>query len=117
MSNPNKAKGTAAERLVEEYLIARGYPDADRLRQKGPSRADVKFSYERITEEGVYPQTVAIQVKNRKDLRISSWLKDTKVQQWEERADAGLLVVKRRGFGHPAQWLAVMELQDWVDLL
>jgi hypothetical protein len=115
MGNRNKAKGTAFETLVKEYLISKGFPEARRAALEG---ADDKGDIHGIASTET-SRKVCIQCKNDKSFNISGWLNDT-VEQAKRLGDAvPALVVKRKGKGEKAlgDSYVVMRLDDLVDLL
>jgi hypothetical protein len=50
-------------------------------------------------------------------LDISAWLKETEQERQNANADHGILVVKRRSYGDPADQYAIMRLENLVSLL
>lgn len=115
MGNRNKAKGTAFETIVKEYLISNGFPDARRAVLEG---AEDKGDIHGITQAGT-KRKVCIQCKNDKSFNISGWLNDT-VEQAKRLDDAvPALVVKRKGKGEKAlgDSYVVMRLDDLIELL
>lgn len=113
MGNRNKAKGTAFETLVKEYLISKGFPEARRAALEG---AEDKGDIHGIASIN---RKVCIQCKNDKSFNISGWLNDT-VEQAKRLDDAvPALVVKRKGKGEKAlgDSYVVMRLDDLIALL
>ena len=94
MSNAAKAKGSAFERLVCNY-IGELMP-CERI----PAGAE-------LDRGDLWTPHAAIQTKNRKELRIASWLDETVAQQHNAAKQYHWLVVKRRGTTDPAAQLAV----------
>jgi hypothetical protein len=94
MGNPAKAKGSAFERLICDYVGER--VPCERI----PAGAT-------LDRGDLWTPTAAVQTKNRRELRIASWLDETLVQQANAGKDWHWLVVKRVGVGHPGGQLAV----------
>lgn len=115
MGNKAKAKGTAFEVLVRDYLISKGFIHAHRPALSGGNdTGDING-----IARAVPFRKVAVQCKNQKSFQLSQWLNDT-VEQAERLDDAvPVLVVKRPGKGEKAlgESYVVMRLQDLTDLL
>lgn len=115
MSNRAKAKGTAFEVSIKNYLVSRGFIHAHRPALSGGNdTGDINGIARKATL-----RKVAIQCKNQKALKLSEWLNDT-VEQAKRLGDAvPALVVKRAGKGEKAlgESYVVMRLQDFTDLL
>lgn len=98
MSNPSKAKGTAAETAVVRYLQANGFPHARRQPLAG-SRD--------IGDVWVCPWTIA-EVKVRtgpySDADVDKWLDECEVERVNAKADECWLIVKRPGKASPEHW-------------
>jgi len=102
----SKAKGTAFERLIADYL-AQYWQYADRAPLTGnKDRGDISGIPGLVWE-----------LKNAKTLRLSEWLEETETERQNANADHGLLVVKRRGHGRPADQYAVLTLGQLIHLL
>lgn len=115
MGNRHKAKGTAFETLIKNYLIDKGFKEARRAALEGADdKGDIHGIQQRVTL-----RQVCVQCKNQKQFQLSQWLNDTVEQA--ERLDKALpaLVVKRPGKGEKAlgDSYVVMRLDDFVDLL
>jgi hypothetical protein len=115
VANRSKAKGTAFEVLVRDYLIKKGFIHAHRTAlEGGQDKGDIHGIIRRATM-----RKVAVQCKNDKSFNISGWLNDT-VEQAQRLNDAvPVLVVKRKGKGEKAlgDSYAIMRLDDLVQLL
>lgn len=115
MGNKNKAKGTAFEVLVRDYLIAEGFIHAHRPALSGSNdTGDINGI---ASKKNL--RKVAVQCKNQKTMKLSEWLNDT-VEQAERLGDGvPALVVKRPGKGAKAlgDSYAVMRLSDLIVLL
>lgn len=103
-----KQKGTLAETAVVE-LLKQVWPTAERRALSGINdKGDVA---------GI--NQIAIEVKNQKSYKISEWLKETKQEQLNAKADYGVLVIKPNGVGvsRVQDWWAVIPLSDLITLL
>lgn len=108
-ANRSKARGTAAETAVTRWLQANGWPSAERRSLRGTSDAgDIAGT-----------PALAWEVRNRRELRLSAWLKDAAKRRRAAGAEYGLLVCKPDGMGEQsvAAWPVVMTLADAVRLL
>lgn len=115
MANRSKAKGTAFEVLVRDYLISKGFIHAHRpALSGGKDTGDINgVANKRTLRKAIF------QCKNQKSFNLSSWLNDT-VEQAKMAGNAvPILVVKRPGKGEKAlgDSYALMRLEDLVDLL
>lgn len=115
MGNKAKAKGTAFEVLVRDYLISKGFIHAHRPALSGGNdTGDINGVVRKETL-----RKVAFQCKNQRQFQLSQWLNDT-VEQAERLGGAvPALVVKRPGKGEKAlgESYVVMRLQDLTELL
>lgn len=115
MGNRSKAKGTAFEVLVRDYLIKKGFIHAHRTALEGGlDKGDIHGIAQAETH-----RKVCIQCKNDKSFNISGWLNDTVEQAGRLGGAVPALVVKRKGKGEKAlgDSYVVMRLDDLVDLL
>lgn len=103
--NANKQKGSAFERLICDYLNEGGVP-CERL----PAGATVDRS-------DLWTPLTAIQTKNRRELRIASWLEETLVQQQNAKKRYHWLVSKRAGVSSPGRQLAVCTVEQMREVL
>lgn len=115
MGNRHKAKGTAFETLIKDYLKYKGFSNARRAVLEGADdKGDIHGIQQRVTL-----RQVCVQCKNQKQFQLSQWLNDT-VEQAKRLGDAlPALVVKRPGKGEKAlgDSYVVMRLDDFVELL
>lgn len=114
MSNPNKRKGDQEERDILAILRANGFPHAERTRAgRMEDHGDIFVT--RTT--GLAPGVIA-QVKNVRTPVWGEWV----AQLADQKTRSGALVaflthrITRRG-GKPPIRLAVMELDEFTDLL
>ncbi len=108
MTNRNKAKGTAAERAVCDYLNVRGI-EAERV----PAGATLDRGDLWIPDKN-FP---VIQVKNHARLDLAGWVDDVAEQAENANRYAGVVVHKRRGKGNPASWYTTLTLANLVDII
>lgn len=94
-----RARGTAAETAVVNYLRAEGFPYAERRALAGSAdRGDIA---------GV-PGHV-IEVKDCVRTELSAWVKEANVEAANDRARAGAVWHKRRGKSSPGEWFVTMD--------
>jgi len=123
MGNRHKAKGTAYETLVKNYLIDKGFKEARRAALEGAEdKGDIHGIQQRVTlrhGQRVTLRHVCVQCKNDKSFNFSGWLDDTVEQAKRLSGALPALVVKRKGKGEKAlgDSYVVMRLDDFVDLL
>jgi hypothetical protein len=104
MANPQKAKGSAFERLVRDYL-AEQIP-CERIPPGATlDRADLWTAH------------AAIQCKNHRTLSLGAWLTATAQQQQNAGKQFGVLIVKRKGTTDPADQFAILPLEQLRTLL
>lgn len=106
MTNKSKGIGTAAESAVVRYLLASGFPHAERRALHGKlDQGDITGTPGLCIEvkagemaKSLYPQL------------LTEWIKETEVERINSRANVGLLVIQRRGFGmtRVGYWWAVL---------
>ncbi|NBT79096.1 MAG: hypothetical protein EBT04_11705 [Betaproteobacteria bacterium] len=104
-----RAKGTAAETAVVNYLKANGFPDADRSPLRGVlDKGDVT---------GI--RNVVIEIKNHRTYAIPAWLRELEVEATNAQASKAFLVVKPNGVGasRVGDWWAVLPLWRMAELL
>lgn len=104
MANPQKAKGSAFERLIRDYL-AQEIP-CERI----PPGAT-------IDRGDLWTAHATIQCKNHRTLSLGAWLTATAQQQHNAGKRFGVLVCKRKGTTDPAQQFAVLPLEQLRSLL
>jgi len=104
-----KAKGTAAETAVVNFLIENGFAGAERRALSG--------AFDKGDIAGV--PCVCIEVKAAKSYSIPAWLKELAVEKKNAKADVGILVIKPVGVGakNAGDFWAVMTLSQMTDLL
>lgn len=103
MSNPSKAKGTAAESAIVKYLRANGFGGADRQPLRGGrDQGDINVCPGIIIEAKTSARTKATGLPADKVLRM--WLDQTELERTNAGAAVGLLVVKRHGTTDAGRW-------------
>lgn len=111
MVNKPKNLGTFAETAVVEWLQLHGHPWAERRTQKGiKDWGDVT---------GCPGLCIEVKYLGRGVPKLAGWLKETRAETENSRADYGYLVIKPPGMGHKRTglWWAVMYAEDWDRLL
>lgn len=106
MTSPQKRKGDKAERDFVNWLISRGYVAARRTRAGwDDDKGDVNL--------GSRERRLFIDVKDRKELKVNSWL-DSMEQKLLDlpEFDDGVIVVKRPGQADPGEWWAIRRVRD-----
>jgi HJR/Mrr/RecB family endonuclease len=111
MANKPGAVGRDAENKVKEYLHERGYVYARRLRLRGAK-----------DEGDIYPGDgipVCIEVKGGQGAisRLPQAIREQVVETVNAGADVGVVVSKIARNGKPAEWIASMTLEQFVDLM
>lgn len=107
MTNRNKAKGSAAEASVVQYLQAMGFAQAERrLAGSATDRGDIA---------GL--PGVVIEVKNCARQELAAWVGEAEVERDNDNANLGVVWHKLRGKGHPADWFVTMSGEQFVFLL
>ena len=104
-----RAKGTLAETALVKFLIANGFPGAERRALHGTEdKGDITGT-----------PCLAWEVKNVRQYAIPTWMKETEVERINARADFGLLVVKpnRIGVDSVGQWWCITPIEQQVRLL
>ena len=111
MSNPQKARGSAFEREVVNYLKERGFTYAERLYGAGrwDDKGDITLGADRF-------RRFIHECKNHAALKFSEWLAEAEVERQNAKAKYGVVIAKRRN--KPAsQAYVVMTLETWTELL
>ena len=104
----SKAIGTAAETAVVRYLIANGWPNAERRALRG-----VKDVGDITGTPGlVWEVKGGEAARNASDTQIANWLAETELERHNDGAAVGLLVVARER-KNVRDWWAIM----WADHL
>ncbi len=104
-----RAKGTAAETAVANYLRFQGWPYAERRALSGPKdKGDITGTPGLVWE---------VKAGNRLD--IPGWLRETEIERVNAKADHGILVVKPQGvgLGNVDRWWSILPLYETTRLL
>lgn len=111
MSNPSKAKGTAAETALLRWLYDNGHPEAIRNPPAGVKDVGDLLVYSR-------GHRVVIEVKSVKDVArgIREGLAELEAEKRNAQARHGVLVVKRHGTSDPGEWYAIRRVCDDPEL-
>lgn len=107
--NRSKQKGTAAETCAVEYLRLHGFPFAERRALTGSlDKGDINAA-----------PGLCFEVKAGKTLKLREWLRETKAERGNARADHGVLVIKPVGVAgaRTGEWYALMSFEDVTRLL
>lgn len=104
--NRSKAKGTAAEKAVCDYLRD-FFPHVERRALAGSGdRGDVA---------GI--PGVCLEVKNTKTMDLAGWLKEAEKEAANDGAEIYAAIAKKRGTTNVAEWYAIMPVDVLVALL
>lgn len=115
MTNRPRNIGTSAETAVVRTLRANGFPGADRSPLRGNhDQGDITGC-----------PGIAWEVKGGEKARqaeaanVTLWLKQAEIERGHARADLGILVIARRGYGAPRadRWWAVLPARNLADLM
>lgn len=102
--NPQKAKGSAFERLIATYLSEA--VACERI----PAGAT-------LDRGDLWTPQAAIQCKNHRSLSLGAWLDQTHLQQRNADKPYGFLVVKRKGTTDPGDQFAICSTSQLRSLL
>ena len=106
MSNPKKAKGTAAETAVVNYL-KKTWDTVERRALAGSAdKGDIS---------GI--PNVCIEVKDHKKMVLSGWIKELDEEMKNAQALTGAVIHKKRGTLNVGEWYATMPVEVYVNLL
>jgi hypothetical protein len=106
--NRARAKGTAAETDVINYLKAQGFIHAERRSQNG--------SLDKGDVTGIDP-SVVIEIKNCKTMDLAGWLHEAMVEANNAQADIYAVVHKKRGTTNVGDWYTTLPTAVFVELL
>lgn len=108
MTNASKAKGTAAETAVVNYL-------KDEHNYLYVERRSLSGANDRGDIAGI--PGVVIEVKAEKSLKLSEWLKEAEVERINDNANVAVVWHKRVGKGSPGEWYVTMTGNQFSSLL
>ena len=102
-----RAKGTAWETAIVNYLIGEGFVMAERRALAGAlDKGDIT---------GI--PGVVIEAKNTKTINLAQFVDEANVEAINANADVGVAWVKRRGKTSPAEAYVVMSGTTFMELL
>ena len=103
----SKAKGTAFETLVVNYL-RNTYPNVERRTLSGvQDKGDITGTNNKLVWE----------CKDHKTLNFSGWLNEAEIERQNAKAEFGIVVAKRRGHGNAGSQYVVITLDTLIKLL
>ncbi len=108
MSNPNKNKGSAYERLIADHLIGRGIP-CERI--PAGATADRGDLWIPIIE---WP---TIDCKNHRTPQLGPWVDRAAEQAHNAGRHAGVVVHKRHGITDPARQFVTTSLEMFLAII
>jgi hypothetical protein len=109
----SKAKGTAAETAVVEYL-KEWFPRCERRTTSGSNdRGDINLGPSYLRNQ----VDVVIEVKNHRVMALPEWIKEANVEAFNANVDIGVVWHKRVGKGSPADWYVTMDGATFTDIL
>ena len=107
MVNRSKAKGTAAESAVVNYLRDAGWPVVERRALNGSQdKGDIAN----------LPDTV-VEVKACREFDLAGWVAEANTERDNAGVEYGVVWAKRRGKTDPGEWYVVMDGATFVRLL
>jgi Holliday junction resolvase len=106
VSNPKKAKGTAAETAVVNYLKETWGSVERRALAGSADKGDIS---------GI--PNVCIEVKDHKKMVLSGWIKELDEEMKNAEALTGAVIHKKRGTLNVGEWYATMPVEVYVNLL
>jgi len=106
MTNPQKAKGSAYERLIVNYLREHGF---------GVDRTRAGWSDDKGDIHGVDGFTW--ECKNHKSINLAGWIKELENECRNAGTTLGAIVHKKRGTTDPGEQYATLPLRMLVQLL
>ena len=115
--NRSKAKGTAAESAVRDYLLSRGITAVRSALHGKEDRGDVHAFPTAVGYRLVVEVKAGEQTANPTMTQVKVWLAETNAEAARVRdCDVAVLVLKRRGSAKPEQWPAwvtVGDVESW----
>lgn len=106
MTNRSKNIGTAGETAVARYLVANGFPHAERRTLHGA----VDLGDITGTPGLVWEVKAGKAAASASDRQVAAWLVETERERRHAQADIGILVMRRAGIGptRAGGWWAVL---------
>lgn len=102
-----KAKGTAAETAIVNYLNNNDIHAVRNPPQGIKDKGDIN----------IHPYPVIIEVKNHRKLNLSDWLDQAINEKRNAEAKIGVVWHKRIMRGSPADWFVTLTGEDFIKLL
>lgn len=102
-----RAKGTAAETAVVNYLNAAGFNAIRNPLHGANDKGDIHL-------DGI---PVVIEVKNCVKIELSEWLKEAEAEKLNAKARSGVVWHKRKGKSSPGDWYVTMDGATFLDYL
>ena len=108
----NKAKGTAFERAIANYL-------AIQLEDDRIDRRPLTGNKDRGDIAGVRlnGHRVVLELKNHNRLNLSGWVDEAQIEAGNDDAILGAVIHKRRGTAQPGEQYVTMTVDDMITLL
>lgn len=103
----SKAKGTAAETAIVNYLNELGFRAMRRPTEGKNDKGDIY----------VQDSDITIEVKNCVRMELSEWLKEASTERDNAGTRSGVVWHKKKGTTDPGQWYVTMDGQTFVDYL
>lgn len=111
MSAYHRQKGSSFERMVADYLKAKGFPYADRRVKNGSKdKGD-------IGGVGTDAGRLVLECKNTSKISLGVWAAEAEQERLNDEALAGVIVHKRHGKGKPEDQWVTLTLADLVAIL
>lgn len=105
--NRSKAKGTAGETAIVQYLRDQGFSACERRALSGSQdKGDVAGIHDTV-----------IEAKKANKIELSAWLNELHAEMHNANARFGAVWAWRRGKANPADWYVVMPGHVFADLL
>ena len=115
MSNPSKARGTAAETALVKWLRDNGFPHADRKPLYGNrDQGDIAVTAGFIIEAKVNAKAGTGQPPHG---LLTAWMEQTEAERQNAGADLAVLVVKRAGTAYCGAWFAYLTAGQFAALV
>jgi hypothetical protein len=106
-----RAIGTAGETAVCRYLVANGFPHAERRSLKGTQdQGDITGTPGVCWEIKAGNTARAAIMATKSSGQITDWLVETETERVNAGADVGVLVVQTPGTTDPGRWWCVLDL-------
>ncbi len=103
----NKDRGSTFERAVVDYLRACGFPHAERrLAGAKADRGDIA---------GI--PGLMIECKSQNRISLAEWVDEAECEKNNDRADIGVVWVKRKGKGSAGDGYIVMSGRQFIEIL